>query len=52
LIRTLLGRRLVDRWRLWEPSVAALGVPNAYPLFERLAHKVERAMPGVGGVAG
>jgi hypothetical protein len=43
LVRALLGRRLVDRWQLWEPSVTALGGPNVYPLFARLARKMEKA---------
>jgi hypothetical protein len=43
LIRALLGRRLVDRWQLWEPSVSALGGPTVYPLFARLAHRIDVA---------
>ena len=43
LIRSLLGRRLVDRWDLWEPSVTALGGPAVYPLFARLAGKMRLA---------
>jgi hypothetical protein len=44
LIRLLLGGRLVDRWRLWEPSVTALGGYDVYPLFERLVRKMEDAI--------
>jgi hypothetical protein len=43
LIRALLGRRLVERWELWEPSVTALGGPTVYPLFARLVGKMELA---------
>jgi hypothetical protein len=43
LIRALLGRRLVDRWQLWEPSVTALGGPSVYPLFAQLVRKMEGA---------
>ena len=44
LVRLLLGRRLVDRWELWRPSIDALGGPQVYPLFDRLARKMERAI--------
>ncbi len=44
LIRTLLGRRLVDRWEMWQPTIDALGGAAAYPMFEMLATKMrERA---------
>ena len=43
LVRDLLGHRLVDRWELWEPSIEALGGEAVYPMFARLAHKMERA---------
>jgi len=44
LVRLLLGRRLIDRWELWRPSIDALGGPQVYPLFERLARKMEQAL--------
>ena len=44
LIRALLGRRLVDRWELWEASVTALGGPAVYPMFTRLVRKMELAL--------
>ncbi len=40
LIRTLLGRRLTDRWEMWQPSIDAIGGSAAYPMFERLAAKM------------
>jgi hypothetical protein len=40
LIRTLLGRRLIDRWEMWQPSIDAIGGSAAYPMFERLATKM------------
>jgi hypothetical protein len=43
LVRLLLGRRLIDRWELWRPTIDALGGPSVYPLFERLVRKMERA---------
>lgn len=39
LIRSLLGRRLVERWELWEPSIDALG-DDVYPLFESLVERM------------
>ena len=40
LIRTLLGRRLIDRWEMWQPSIEAIGGSAAYPMFERLVSKM------------
>ncbi len=44
LIKTLLGRRLVDRWELWEPSIEAMGGPDVYPMFGQLAAKMRTAL--------
>jgi hypothetical protein len=44
LIRTLLGRRLIDRWDLWQPSIEALGGTATYPMFERLVTKMRAAL--------
>ena len=44
LIKTLLGRRLIDRWELWQPSVDAIGGTAAYPNFERLVAKMRTAL--------
>jgi hypothetical protein len=43
LIRTLLGRRLIARWEMWEPSIDALGGPAAYPMFNHLVTKMRAA---------
>jgi hypothetical protein len=43
LIETLLGQRLVDRWDLWEPSIAAMG-EDPYPMFRSLAAKMRRVI--------
>ena len=43
LVRLLLGRRLVDRWKLWRPSIDALGGREVYPMFDQLVRKMERA---------
>ena len=40
LIRSILGRRLIDRWDLWRPSIEALGGVAAYPTFARLVSKL------------
>jgi len=39
LIRTLLGRRLIDRWEMWQPSIDLIG-RDTYPMFERLVTKM------------
>jgi hypothetical protein len=44
LVRLLLGRRLIDRWELWRPSIDAWGGPQVYPLFDHLARKMEQAL--------
>jgi hypothetical protein len=44
LIRLLLGRRLIDRWELWLPSIEAIGGRTAYPMFERLVTKMRAAV--------
>jgi hypothetical protein len=43
LVRTMLGRRLVDRWELWQPSIEAIGGIAVYPMFARLAQKMRAA---------
>jgi len=41
LIQTLVGRLLVERFDLWEPSIAAMG-DDRYPNFAALAAKLRR----------
>jgi hypothetical protein len=43
LIRTLLGRRLIDRWEMWQPSIEAIGGSATYPMFGRLVTKMRAA---------
>jgi hypothetical protein len=43
LIRILLGHRLIDRWNLWRPAIAALG-PDVYPQFEQLVERMRRRL--------
>lgn len=40
LIKTLLGRRLIDRWEMWQLSIDSIGGPDAYPMFHRLVTKM------------
>ena len=44
MIRTLLGRRLVDRWELWQPTIDAIGGGQTYPMFDRLVTKMRAAV--------
>ena len=43
LIRTLLGRRLIDLWEMWQPSIEAIGGSATYPMFGRLVTKMRAA---------
>jgi hypothetical protein len=44
MIKTLLGRRLIERFEMWRPTIDFLGGSTAYPLFERLAAKMTLAL--------
>ena len=44
LIKTLLGRRLVDRWEMWQPSIEAIGGRTVYPLFDSLVTKMRAVL--------
>jgi hypothetical protein len=44
LIKLLLGRTLIDRWELWRPAIHRAYGPGTYPMFERLANKLEREL--------
>jgi hypothetical protein len=43
LIRSLLGRRLIDRWDMWHPTIDELGGEAAYPMFALLVAKLQAA---------
>jgi hypothetical protein len=43
LNKSLLGRRLVERWELWRPSIEAIGGTCTYRMFERLVAKLRAA---------
>jgi hypothetical protein len=40
LVRSMLGERLVDRWELWSPAIDAIGGPDVYPMFHRIAGRL------------
>jgi hypothetical protein len=40
LIRSLLGKRLINRWELWQPTIEELGGANTYPMFGQLVAKL------------
>ena len=44
LIKTLLGRRLIDRWEMWQPSIDAIGGTATYPMFANLVTKMRAAV--------
>jgi hypothetical protein len=44
MIRTLLGRRLIDRGELWQPTIDAIGGGQTYPMFDRLVTKMRAAV--------
>ena len=44
LIKALLGRRLVDRWEMWQPSIDAIGGRTVYPLFGGLVTKMRAVL--------
>jgi hypothetical protein len=41
LVRTMLGRRLIDPWEMWRPAIDVIG-GDAYPMFERLCDQDAR----------
>jgi hypothetical protein len=45
LIEAMFGPQLVARWDLWRPSIDAIGGPQVYPMFAKLAMKLRVAMP-------
>jgi hypothetical protein len=44
VIEGMLGARLVERYELWKPSIDAIGGPQTYPNFCRLAGKMKSAL--------
>jgi hypothetical protein len=44
MVKTLLGRRLIDRWELWQPSIEAMGGTTVYPMFAGLVTKMRAAL--------
>lgn len=52
LIEALLGRRLIDRWEMWLPTIEAIGGTDVYPMFARLVTQMRARRPGSGSGAG
>jgi hypothetical protein len=44
LVELLLGRRLLDRWDMWKPSIDAMGGDGVYPMFAALVAKMRRRL--------
>jgi|SRR5689334_17493867 hypothetical protein len=44
LITILLGRRLLERWEMWKPSIDAMGGDEVYPMFAALVAKVREEL--------
>jgi hypothetical protein len=44
LIKLLLGRTLIDRWEMWQPSIDAMGGTGGYPMFKALVEKMKRSL--------
>jgi len=44
LIKVLLGRTLIERWETWRPALHQVHGLGVYPLFERLAGKLRKAL--------
>jgi hypothetical protein len=51
LIRLLLGRRLIDRWEMWTPSIDAMGGDDVYPMFGALVRRMRTALDAPAGKA-
>jgi hypothetical protein len=46
LIKLLVGRILVERWRMWQPALQAVYGADVYPMFANLAAKMRVALDG------
>src|SRR6266508_2731855 len=44
LVQLLLGRRLLDRWEMWKPSIDAIAGESVYPMFSALVTKMRRTL--------
>ena len=52
LIRLLLGRTLIDRWEMWQPSMEGMVGMGGYPMFDALVAKMKIALASTGGGPG
>ena len=48
LIRLLLGRTLIDRWEMWQPSMEGMVGMGGYPMFDALVAKMKIALASTG----
>jgi hypothetical protein len=46
LIKSLVGRALIQRWEMWSPALQAVHGEDVYPLFRDLAARMRRAIDG------
>lgn len=44
MVRILLGRRLIDRWEMWQPALDAISGTTTYPMFRALDTKMDKAL--------
>lgn len=44
LVRIVLGRRLIDRWEMWQPALEAISGITTYPMFRALVTKMDKAL--------
>ena len=43
LIKLLAGRQLIERWKMWKPSIDAMGT-DVYPMFGALVERMQAAL--------
>ena len=51
LIKLLLGRTLIGRWEMWQPSLVAMSGAGGYPMFSALVSKMRVALDSAGDEA-
>jgi hypothetical protein len=44
LIRSLVGRILVERWHLWRPALVAIHGEEVYPLYRDLVERMRKSL--------
>jgi hypothetical protein len=46
LIKSLVGRTLIERWEMWTPALQAVHGEDVYPLYRELVARMRRAVGG------